>query len=80
MSRLTRCIRLAVLAVAVPAFGQSVTVFVPPPPSVHVIVPAPVVVVPRRVVVVPAPVVVEERVVVVAPVRGNRGKHKGQRK
>ena len=77
MSRLTRSFRLAVFALttSVPAFAQ-VTVFLPAPPrpTVHVVVPSPVVVVP-------APVVVEHRTtVVVQETKGNRGKHKGQRK
>jgi hypothetical protein len=74
MSRLSRCVRFAVLVAAVPAFGQSVTVVLPAPPrpTVHVVVPSPVVVVP-------APVVVEHRTVVVQT-KSNRGKHKGHKK
>lgn len=74
MSNISRCLRLAVLVVGLPAFGQvTVVVPAPPRPSVHVVVPSPVVVVP-------APVVVEHRTVIVTPVKGNKGKHKGQRK
>lgn len=72
MSRLTRCLRFALLVVAAPVFGQSVTVSLPAPPvpTVHVIAPAPVVVEHTTVV---QPVVVQQG-------KGNRGKHKGQNK
>ncbi len=74
MPRFSRCLRLAVFVLAVPAFGQvTVVIPAPPRPRVQVIVPAPVVLVP-------APVVVEHRTVVVQPGKVNRGKHKGHRK
>lgn len=62
-----RALLLALIAFAVPAAGQNVTVVLPRPPSVRVVAPAPVVVVQ------PAPVVVVQQ-------KGNRGKHKGQNK
>lgn len=82
MSRISRSIRLALLVVAGPAFAQ-VTVVLPGPPvpTVHVVVPQPVVVVPAPVVVAPAPVVyVPVPGPVVVQAKGNRGKHKGQLK
>ncbi len=78
MSRLNRCLRIVVLVAAGPAFGQSVTVSLPPPP----LPPLPTV---RVAISPPHPtVVVQERTVVHETVyvkqKGNRGKHKGQRK
>lgn len=72
MTRLSRTFCLAVIVLAIPAFGQSVTVVVPHP-TVRVVAPAPVILVP-------APVVVEHRTVVVTKAKGNRGKHKGHQK
>jgi hypothetical protein len=86
MSRLTRSLRLAVLVGAFPAFGQSVTVTLPPPlppppmPSVTVVAPQPVIVRTAPVTVAPAPTTVVVQQEVAQPGKGNRGKHKGQRK
>ena len=79
MPRSFRWFPLAALFATASSFAQDVTVVLPAPPvpTVHVHVPAPVILVP-------GPVVVEHHTVIEEHDsdhgRGNRGKHKGQRK